>query len=407
MTVSQSRNAFFRPRSPAISNVARCVVWIAACVMGLMFSKQLDSQEYSLLKNSTVIGRNYGLPPAIEFSPDRDSGDLSLIVESVFFAKNLELTGSPNIDGETFIGNVSPLRLNYLATEQIQLELGGYLGQNYGDDDSLDSSGYLARLIYQPAEDHYAIAGSLIQTHWIHDALRDDVNIYRDTVETGLQYRTDLTWLKTDYWIDWRVRETPTRSEQFDGALANQIRWGRLWLDGQAFWSHTGGQKNTMGQVANNSTGMLGLSYGFGPDSVEGGCLRFGARFLASRFESRTVPATSGNGMEYWTKIAIPLEGDQTIWLFGRHFEGDQFFSVRGDPLYRFDQYSQLGFDWVKSVGGNLDLELGFVGQYADDTFMNTYQINLLWQNRFRLTNVCCDQPVYDFDSIPDLAEVE
>lgn len=371
-----------------------CVGSLIVCMYFLVTVNQIHGQEYSLLKDSTVIGRNYGLPPIVDFSANRAAGDLSLAVETVFFAKNLELTGSPNIDGETFLGTLIPVRLNYLASDQVQLELGGFFGHNYGDDDSVDISELLARVIYQPFPDQYAIAGSLIQTHWIHDALLDDITVYQDALESGLQYRADLPAWKFDGWIDWRVRETQSRSEQFDGAIANQFRLGRLWIDGGVLWSHTGGQKNAMGQVANNSTGMMGLSYGFGSESVEGGVVRVGASFLASHFESRTTPTTSGQGVEYWTLIDVPLESDNMLRLFGRYFNGDRYFSVRGDPLYQFDEYSQLGFDWINSVNGNLDLEIGFVGQYADDTFMNTYQINLVWQNRFFLTNRCCaDRP--------------
>jgi len=397
MKGSQTRNAsaWLRCHANAISS-RTSFGWLIASLSWLLIANQIHGQEYSLLKDSTVIGRNYGVPPIVDFSGDRAAGDLSFAVETIFFAKNLELTGSPNIDGETFLGTIIPLRLNYLASDQVQLELGGFFGTNHGDDDAVDISELLARVIYQPLPDQYGIAGSLIQTHWIHDGLLDDVTLYRDAQETGLQYRADLPKWKFDAWIDWRIRETETRSEQFDGAVANQFRVGQLWLDSQFLWSHTGGQKNTMGQVANNSTGMLGLSYGFGPDTVDGEMFRLGASFLASHFESRTTPTTSGQGVEYWTRINVPLQPKNRLRLFGRYFDGDQYFSVRGDPLYRFDEYSQLGFDWISSIDGNLDLEVGFVGQYADDAFMNTYQINFVWQNRFFLTNRCCEERVPD-----------
>lgn len=397
MNVRQKRTARTSWRSPSHGGLGHIVAgWLAAGVSLLMGANLVVGQEYSLLRDSTVIGRNYGLPPIVDFSEDRLAGDLGLAIETVFFAKNLELTGSSRIDGETFLGTVLPLRLNYLASERVQLELGGYFGTNHGDDESVDISELLARVIYQPFPDQYAIAGSLIQTHWIHDALLDDVSVYRSAQETGLQYRADLPAWKFDAWIDWRIRETQVRSEQFDGAVANQFRVGQFWIDSQFLWSHTGGQKNSMGQVANNSTGMLGLSYGFGSQSVDGGRIRVGASFLGSHFESRTSPTTSGQGIEYWGRIDVPLKPHNKLRLFGRHFDGDQYFAVRGDPLYQFDQYSQLGFDWIHSIAGNLDLEIGFVGQYADDTFMNTYQINFVWQNRFYLLNRGCESCVPD-----------
>ncbi len=372
----------------------RIAAFIAALVAALVAwatTGQSVGQEYSILDDSTVIGRSWGLPTPIDFTPDRGVGDVSVVAESLVYAKNLELTGSPNIDGETFIGTLNPIRLNYLASDQIQLELGGYFGSNYGDDESLDVSEPLVRLIIQTIPDHYLVAGSLIQSHWMVDALQDDVNNFQDTPETGLQYRVNLPWIKSDSWIDWRVRETATRSEQFEGASANQIRLGRLWLDGQFLWSHTGGQKNSMNQIINNSTGMLGLSLGIISDVNDEYIARVGANFLATNFESRTEPNSSGQGIEYWSTVDLLDSDIYQLQLFGRHFDGDQLYSLRGDPLYQFNQYSQLGFNWVATMTGNLNLEFGFVGQYADDTLMNTYQINFVWSNRFRCFNQCCD----------------
>jgi len=384
---------------------------ICTGVAVLLFANLLAADEFSILRNSSVLGRNYGLPPVLEFNRQvmfdgvyrqLQAGDLSLIIELDLFAKNLELTGSPNIDGETFFGFGTPLRLNLLASEQVQIELGAYLGRNYGDDDSLDISEPLARVIFEPIPSIYGIAGSLIQTHWIHDGLWDDVFVFRDTQQTGLQFRSDRQQWKADYWIDWRVRETALRSEQFDGAVINQFRFGQIWLDGQFFWSHTGGQKNAMNQIINSSSGMLGLSYGFGPQTEYGNPLRIGVSYVGSELEERGMPTTTGQGTEYWVFSDICFSNEQTLRLFGKYFDGDSFFASRGDPHYRFDQYSQLGFDWVKSVSADLDLEFGFVGQWADDTFMNTFQINLAWQYGVWLGNVRQRAREFVFEPFPE-----
>lgn len=347
---------------------------------------QTRADEYSLIRTSSVIGRNFGIPPVIDLSTDQEIGDLNLVVESLFFGKNLELTGSPNIDGETFLGVLAPIRFHYVASDQLQIEMGAYVGRNYGDDDSLDISEPLARAIYQTAPGQYAIFGSLIQTHWAHDALRDDIDIYRGS-ETGLQYRVNLDWFKSDWWIDWRTRETKSTPEVFDGAGTNQFRIGRLWIDAQFFWTHFGGQKNSSGVVSNNSTAMLGLSYGSLSDFDQQIGFRIGSSFLVSNFESRTAPTSTGNGVEYWVNVDIPMDVDQTARIFAKHFQGDNYFSLRGDPLYQFDSYTQCGFDWVKTIMPNTELELGFVAQLADGAFMNTFQVNLVWQNGFRLQN--------------------
>ena len=85
----------------------------------LLFSSALITQahadEYSLIRSSSVIGRNFGIPPVIDLSTDREMGDLNLVVESLFFGKNLELTGSPNIDGETFFGRIGANAIELLC----------------------------------------------------------------------------------------------------------------------------------------------------------------------------------------------------------------------------------------------------------------------------------------------------
>jgi hypothetical protein len=390
---------FFRmiiaPNNPSFQK-SKCIGvpsfwWIfATTLFALIVSygpRESNADEYSIWDQSSFLGQNYGLSPASEFREFRDVGDLSLIGETVFFTKNLELTGSSNIDGETFIGFVAPLRLNYLASKTTQIEFGGFLGRNYGDADQLDIAEPLARLIYQPIENHYFVAGTLFQTHWIHDALRDDVLIFREGSETGLQFRSNRESFKADYWIDWRLNETAERSEQFDGAGANQIRLGSFWIDGQFFWSHTGGQMNTQGQIANSSSWLVGVSYGSAGDT-RFGQVRAGANYIGSHFESRTAATTDGSGVEYWLRCSVPFDASNQVNVFAKHYEGNGLFSLLGDPLYRFDQYSQVGFDWLMRLRGGVGVEFGIVGQHVDNTFMNTYRINFVWQDRFRLTNL-------------------
>ena len=188
-------------------------------------------------------------------------------------------------------------------------------------------------------------------------------------------------------WIG-RVRETGSRAEVFDIASANQLRIGRLWVDGQFFWSHSGGQLNTSNTVINNATGMVGLSLGLGPENAFGDWIRTGVSFLVSRFESRNDPDFNGNGVEFWVRSDWELAANHWLRVYGKHFEGDDFFARQGDPLYQFDQYTQLGLDWVSQLSNQLDFEFGIVGQRVDDEWMNTYRINFSWRHPFYLTGV-------------------
>jgi hypothetical protein len=162
--------------------------------------------------NSTTIGQNYGYPSGTPLEGEAKARRLDLVFETTFFLKNLEIVDLP-IDGETFIGYLAPLRLRYRAHEQLTLEAGAVLGHNFGDDKDIDESEPLFRLVYEPSRDVFIIAGTIIRTHPVHEALYDDVNAFRQIAEQGFQLRSDLQWLKEDIWINWKVRETSIRSE--------------------------------------------------------------------------------------------------------------------------------------------------------------------------------------------------
>jgi hypothetical protein len=127
--------------------------------------------EYPITPDSTVIGRNWGYPSGTPETGPTQTGNLDFVFEATFFLNNLEL---PDV-GRTFIGYRAPLRFRYRPHEEITLEAGAQIGQNFGDEEALDAIDPLLRLVYEPVDAIYAIAGSLISTHPIHDALFDDV----------------------------------------------------------------------------------------------------------------------------------------------------------------------------------------------------------------------------------------
>lgn len=349
--------------------------WLLPC--------SIFADEYPILTESTAIGRNYGVPMISAISPYSVPGDLDFAIESVVFAKNLELTGYPTdeINGETFFGVILPTRLIYRAGPQTQIEVGALLARDFGTGDGFSTSEPLLRIVAEHLPQHYLIAGSLIRTHWIHDGLYDDVFAFRQPHETGIQYRIDAPHWKQDSWIDWRIQELPDRSERFEGANATQLRFGQLFIDGQIYWSHSGGQKNTENLVENNVSGMLGFSLGFGEPWSSDTAGRIGVDYLLGVDEDDDF----GDGIEYWARYDLPRDDTRWLRLFAKHFSGSDFHARRGDPLYQFDNYSQAGANVVCWWDSQLQLEAGFVGQIVDGTFMHTYQIHLAWGGRFRL----------------------
>lgn len=361
-------------------------------------------QEYSIIPDSTVIGRNWGYPtgtphPRNTANPTGETklDHLDLVTEGVFFFKNLELSGFPTssgIDGETFIGFLAPLRLRYRAGEQVTLEAGAVLGQNFGDEDSLDIAEPLARLVYEPVENVFVIAGTILPTHPIHDALLDDVHVFRET-EQGFQARVDLEHWKNDTWINWRIREDEMTAEEFEVGNATQLRWWGLRGDGQILWYHVGGQQNNADRVENKVAGLAGGSIGLaGTDLVkEGGWLedlRVGGAYLVSH--DSTLADETGSGFEVYAHLDTRPRENLLLRGFASYFSGDDYAGSRGDPLYTLDDYSQVGATALWNLGEGFRAEATAVLQFTEDETNYTFGINLVWGRAFTLADTSPDQ---------------
>ncbi|MFT5442524.1 MAG: hypothetical protein ACI8W3_001568, partial [Myxococcota bacterium] len=207
--------------------------------------------EFSTISTSTVLGRNYGIPTGtsvpfeLGLNPEAVSGQVDFVVESAFYFKNMELFGLDDVaEGETLFGVLLPLRFRYRVDSRFQFELGALVGEDYGDGSRANVAEPLIRATFVATEKVYVVAGSLYSTHWIHDALVDDTNKLRGRGEQGVQLRVDRKRLKQDLWINWRVRETGVRAEEFEIASSNQARFfdESVHVDAHAIWSHAGGQ---------------------------------------------------------------------------------------------------------------------------------------------------------------------
>ena len=218
--------------------------------------------EFSLIPDSSIVGQNYGYPSGTPGQGPTLPGNIDFVFESDVFAKNLELTNTPppkdqfhqaieklllgDTGGQTYIGFLAPLRLRYRVADELTVEAGAILGHNFGADNGLDIAYPLLRLVYQPDPNDIMVGGTLLDTHWMSQALYDDVHVFRRPAEQGFQYRVDREWLKEDVWINWATTQTDDRSEQFDVADSTQLRYGNLWFDGQFMWPHVGGQQNSV-----------------------------------------------------------------------------------------------------------------------------------------------------------------
>jgi hypothetical protein len=363
-------------------------------LIGLFLCSTAFAQEYSIISQSTVIGRNTGYPTGTPRSelPDNaegrtDVGNLDIVAESVFFGKNLEYGGK--IDGQTFIGFLAPVRLRYRVHEQITFEAGAVLGHNYGDINSLDIIEPIVRLVYEPWRNSYVVAGTIIPTHWIHDALLDDVQKFLEPAEQGFQFRIDRKYLKNDTWINWRVREGELNSEQFEVGTSAQVQWRGLRVDLQGINEHTGGQLNSLHNTLNQTAGYVGGSLGtedtnwFDKNSWMQE-IRFHGGFLVSRNDE--LADKHGTGWEMGAYADLKVSERATLRPFASYFRGDNFVSPRGDILYSsYKSNPQYGVDAVFRLPAALCAEIGFTVHPNVEDLNYSFQVNLVWGRGFKI----------------------
>ncbi len=371
----------------AAGNLFRIVVVLPVCI--LLAAVPAVAQETSIIPGSTLTGANVGVPTG---DPDRGlpaTGGLDMAVETAVVFKNLELFSLPDILGRTYFLYLAAPRLRYRAADDLFLEAGVLAGRNLGDDAPLDIHRPLLRLVHRALPGVQAIAGTLYSTHWIHDAILDDVQKFRTEVEEGFQLRTDRARYQEDTWLNWRVREGEVRAEEFEIASCQRLRLCRdvLHLDGQFMWSHAGGQISSSGEVKQNLMYLAGASLGTPGDPGReplGG--RLGYNHLYSRDDSDTKPLTTGGGKELWGRLDLQPRRGLLVRLGGSRWWGDGLESGRGDPLYGLNDYSQLGVNLLlQPVGTGLAVEAGFVKQWTDAHRNLTYQLTMTWGRSFSL----------------------
>jgi hypothetical protein len=356
----------------------------------LLLASVARAEEGSIIPDSTVIGVNYGYPSGTPSQGETPVRELALVLEIAAYLKNAEVSGLPTVDGETFIGFQVPLRARYRAHEDLTVEVGAVLGHDFGDADPVNIAELLVRLGYEPAPDVFLLAGTILPTHWIHEALLDDVQKLRVGAEQGFQLRVDRGRFKEDLWINWRVREDEFTAEEFEvgNATRGRLFAERLWLDFHFLIAHVGGQQNTTGRIETNATLLGGLSWGFphpfGWTAVDE--VRVGGRAFFSFDEVRGQPDLEGSGYEAFLSVDVHPAPATLIRVYAAYFAGDDFLARRGDPLYSLDDYAQLGVDAVFRVAGDdLRIEVGAVAQHVDGELNYSFKITFVWGHAFRL----------------------
>jgi hypothetical protein len=370
----------------------RCRIILLVIFPLLIVAVPSFSGEFPMTDDSTVIGRNYGYPSGTPETGHTETGNLDFVAETTIHAKNLELI-DVGIDGQTYIGFFSPLRLRYRAHEKLTLEGGALVGYDFGDGEDVDDVEPILRLVYEPEENAFIIAGTIIRTHAMHDAILDDIAAFNENAEQGLQFRADFKNFKQDLWVNWRLKETSARSERFDSGAVTQLRFGDLRLDAQLLFRHTGGQKNVEDKVEHNVAYAGGGSYGFAHNvsipffnNIEE--IRIGAHYIGNHEvpdDKSALDNTDGSGIEGNIDIDMKPSADLKLKVFLSYFKADELVARAGDPLYSRDEYFQVGTNALFKLPAGLRIEIGVTGQFIHGKFTHTEQLYFSWGRGFNL----------------------
>ncbi len=373
-------------RDSAGTHARARVCLVLQLLLALTLASPSSADEFSLISDSTVIGRNFGFPSGTPGQEPTPPGEVDLVLEAAVFFKNLELFGLDPINGETFFGLRTPLRLRYQASKRFSFELGAMIGQDFGDQDPLNVAEPLFRLGFEASPGVYIIAGNLLPTHWMEDALYDDALGLAGRQPLGMQLRVDRDHFKADLWINWRVRETALEPEFFEiaGSFRGVFLDDVLHLDLHAVWDHVGGQKTASERLEQN----IGLYAG----GSLGGALPFlalrgrvGGGYFYSIDDGRMQTKETGSGWQVKAHLERSFGRTIDVRLYGGWFRGNDLRARRGDQLYRLERYAQAGIELLATLPFGLRIEPGVTAQITDGRLNYTYRVFMSFGRGFPL----------------------
>ncbi|MDP6809088.1 MAG: hypothetical protein QGH96_15505 [Desulfobacterales bacterium] len=333
---------------------------------------------------------------------------LRFTIDNTTFFKNLEYNDITEVaKGETITGNVVKPYFTYHFKKGLKAEVGAILQFNFGDDRNLLERGDpLISLHYDMIPGWRLTAGTLNRNHQLLDALFNDNQTFTDPVEQGFQIRAKTKHLTEDLWIDWERRETATKREKFSIGNVTQFRKDGFMLDGQILWNHFGGQKNTGGEVSNNFNIAFGGGMTFRPPGKTRGSRlidRFG--FKVHYIYTNDKPRSLTEAVEPDSKSSgvvaelFAVVGGTNVFLktwngsrtrgsdSGQTFVTTPFLdgirSDKGDPLYRAEDFVQIGLNKLWKITDEVDIYAELELTKVREQIVHVDTLSVRWRTNF------------------------
>jgi len=318
--------------------------------------------------------------------------DTLTYVYSISYHGVRQIGGIP-VSNHTFAGQYLSPVLQYRVSPQLTLDAGLFAGLPVGDTQSFHTVQPILSAQYEMVPDVRLVAGTLHRNHPFVDALFNDATLFSRPVEQGFQLLVDRKHYQQDLFINWNQIETYQKAERFDVGYAGRVAAGPLALNGQMYWTHSGGAQYSEARTffgpglprdrpaGNNFLTAFGPQFTWQPKQYWPQLSWFReidvmALYLTSQNEPTQSSSPIVRGRGYQLTAGVNLDGWRpyiTLW------RGEHFVTERGDPAYYAGDFTEFGLfkDFILPAG--FSLRLGGFGRTIERHLTHTEYALLNW----------------------------
>jgi hypothetical protein len=305
----------------------------------------------------------------------------------------LRQAGTAALPNRTFLGEYLAPVLRYAPVAGLTLDAGVFAGLPIGDKQSFHTVQPILAAEYSFLPGASLVAGTIHRNHPFVDALFNDAMLFSRPVEQGFQLLIDREHYQQDLFINWNQIETFQKAERFDVGYAGRLSAGYFALNGQVYWTHSGGAQYSEARTffgdgiprdrpaGNNFLSAFGPQFTFRPGD-HWSSLRWFREIdvIALYLNSQNEPTQSGSpitrGRGYQLTSGVDLDGWRPYVTFWR---GEQFNTERGDPAYFAANFTEFGFLKDFFLPAGFSLRLGGFGRLIEQRLTHTEYALLNW----------------------------
>jgi hypothetical protein len=360
----------------------------------LVFNWNWDTTDGQFVRDLFSAGDTPSSEPKPTHLPPRFTAKL----DTLTYVYNIDYSGLRQIGGRPVANNtlagqyVAPV-LRYSPSSRLNLDIGVFAGFPVGDTQRFHTVQPILSAEYEIWPMVSLIAGTIKRNHPFVDALFNDASLFSRPLEQGFQLLVDREHYQQDLFINWNQIETFQKAERFDVGYAGRASAGFFSLNGQVYWTHSGGAQYSESRTffgvglprdrpaSNNFLTAVGPQFTFQPNRYSSALswlreIDVMALYLTSQNEPTQAGSPIVRGRGYQLTAGVNLDGWRpyvTIWR-GEHFVNEQ-----GDPAYYAGNFTEFGLLRDFSLPAGFSLRVGGFGRVIDNRVTHTEYALLNW----------------------------